>query len=190
MSQVSRFTLACHIIVSVVWNCFLGWSSKFVLASFNFLYINHDGTYRILCDRTFPCASCKVSQPFFNESTWWSFELLNSLQETRLYWNLSWWYALFKVLSPKFQLYWQSEKGVLVSGKGTRFILANTEQLHSKMSDHIRNLEDALQAIHSENASHPDHQQPHPLMQPALLGIKSTIIGSLQCTGTNSSESS
>ena len=69
-----------------------------------------------------------------------------------------------------------SGKGVLVSGKGTRFILANTEQLHSKiqeMSDRIRNLEDALQAIHSEHASHPD--QPHPLMQPALLRIKSTM---------------
>jgi hypothetical protein len=54
--------------------------------------------------------------------------------------------------------------------------LANTEQLHSKiqeMSDRIRNLEDGLQAIHSEHASHPD--QPHPLMQPALLGIKSTM---------------
>ena len=59
---------------------------------------------------------------------------------------------------------------------GTRFILANTEQLHSKiyeMSDRIRNLEDGLQAIHSEHASHPD--QVHPLMQPALLGIKSTM---------------
>lgn len=68
------------------------------------------------------------------------------------------------------------KKGVLVSGKGTRFILANTEQLHSKiheMSDRIRNLEEGLQAIHSEHASHPD--QPHPLMQPALLGIKSTM---------------
>ena len=43
------------------------------------------------------------------------------------------------------------------------------------MSDRIRNLEDALQAIHSELASHPDHQQPHPLMQPALLGIKCTM---------------
>ena len=57
------------------------------------------------------------------------------------------------------------------------------------MSDRIRNLEDALQAIHSELASHPDHHQPHPLMQPALLGIKSTMIGSLQCTGTNNFES-
>ena len=77
--------------------------------------------------------------------------------------------------SPSFNSI-DSEKGVLVSGKGTRFILANTEQLHSKiqeMSDRIRNLEDALQAIHSEHASHPD--QPHPLMQPALLGIKSTM---------------
>ena len=41
------------------------------------------------------------------------------------------------------------------------------------MSDRIRNLEDGLQAIHSEHASHPD--QPHPLMQPALLRIKSTM---------------
>lgn len=41
------------------------------------------------------------------------------------------------------------------------------------MSDRIRNLEDALQAIHSEHASHPD--LPHPLMQPAFLGIKSTM---------------
>ena len=44
------------------------------------------------------------------------------------------------------------------------------------MSDRIRNLEeDALQAIHSELASHPDHHQPHPLMQPASLGIKCTM---------------
>jgi hypothetical protein len=68
-----------------------------------------------------------------------------------------------------------TEKGVLVSGKGTRFILANTEQLHSKiqeMSDRIRNLEEGLQAIHSEHA--PPHE-PHPLMQADLLGIKSTM---------------
>lgn len=41
------------------------------------------------------------------------------------------------------------------------------------MSDRIRHLEEGLQTIHSENASDPD--QPHPLMQPALLGIKSTM---------------
>ena len=77
---------------------------------------------------------------------------------------------------PSFNFIDSEKKGVLVSGKGTRFILANTEQLHSKiqeMSDRIRNLEDGLQTIHSEHASHPD--QPHPLMQPALLGIKSTM---------------
>lgn len=82
---------------------------------------------------------------------------------------------MVRLLSPSFNFI-NDEKGVLVSGKGTRFILANTEQLHSKiqeMSDRIRTLEDALQAIHSEHASHPD--QPHPLMQPALLGIKSTM---------------
>jgi len=66
--------------------------------------------------------------------------------------------------------------GVLVSGKGTRFILANTEQLHSKiqdMSDRIRNLEDALQALHSDHTDNP--HQPHPLMEAELLGIKSTM---------------
>lgn len=66
--------------------------------------------------------------------------------------------------------------GVLVSGKGTRFILANTEQLHTKiqqMSDRIRNLEDALQSVHSAHAS--ESEQPHPLMQPELLTIKSTM---------------
>ena len=78
--------------------------------------------------------------------------------------------------NPQVSTLLTAKKGVLVSGKGTRFILANTEQLHSKiqeMSDRIRSLEDGLQAIHSEHASHPD--QPHPLMQPALLGIKSTM---------------
>ncbi|KAF9046757.1 hypothetical protein BJ165DRAFT_1314777, partial [Panaeolus papilionaceus] len=66
--------------------------------------------------------------------------------------------------------------GVLVSGKGTRFILANTEQLHSKiqeMSERIRSLEDALQSIHKEHAHDPE--QAHPLMQPELLTIKSTM---------------
>ncbi|KIM35920.1 hypothetical protein M413DRAFT_32150 [Hebeloma cylindrosporum] len=66
--------------------------------------------------------------------------------------------------------------GVLVSGKGTRFILANTEQLHGKiqdMSDRIRSLEDALQALHSEHTGNAN--QPHPLMETELLGIKSTV---------------
>ncbi|KAF5382310.1 hypothetical protein D9757_008470 [Collybiopsis confluens] len=61
--------------------------------------------------------------------------------------------------------------GVLVSGKGTRFILANTEQLHSKiqdMSEHIRRLEEALE--HSSNPSNP-----HPLLQPEMLNVKSTM---------------
>ena len=76
-------------------------------------------------------------------------------------------------LSAQFFNFIDFEKGVLdellVSGKGSRY----TEQLHSKiqeMNDRIRNLEDALQAIHSEHASHPD--QP-PLMHPALLSFHS-----------------
>ena len=66
--------------------------------------------------------------------------------------------------------------GVLVSGKGTRFILANTAQLHSKiqeMSDRIRSLEDALKSLHSEHSGNTD--QSHPLMRTELLGIKSTV---------------
>ncbi|KAI3616044.1 hypothetical protein WG66_014000 [Moniliophthora roreri] len=59
--------------------------------------------------------------------------------------------------------------GVLVSGKGTRFILANTEQLHTKihdMSEHIRRLEEALQEATSSS---------HPLLKPEMLSIKSTM---------------
>ncbi|KAF5361068.1 hypothetical protein D9756_004648 [Leucocoprinus leucothites] len=58
--------------------------------------------------------------------------------------------------------------GVLVSGKGTRFILANTEQLHDKiqeMSDRIRHLEDSIRV------NNPDS----PLLQPELMAIKSTM---------------
>jgi hypothetical protein len=64
-------------------------------------------------------------------------------------------------------------KGVLVSGKGTRFILANTEQLHSKiheMSERIRHLEEALEALHSQCST-----ESHPLLRPIYLGIKSTM---------------
>ncbi|TFY79464.1 hypothetical protein EWM64_g4544, partial [Hericium alpestre] len=59
--------------------------------------------------------------------------------------------------------------GSLMSGKGSRFILANTEHLHEKivqMSDRIRQLEDAVQ--HSLGFS-------HPLLSPELLHVKSTL---------------
>ena len=115
---------------------------------------------------------------FFNESTWWSFELvfLKKRGCTEIYPD-GMFYSMF---SPKFHSFIdKAKKGVLVAGKGEHdSSWPNTEQLHSKlqeMSDRIRNLEESLQAIHSENASHPDHHQPHPLMQPALLGIKSTM---------------
>ncbi|KAL4252529.1 Zinc cluster transcription factor 30 [Pleurotus pulmonarius] len=65
-------------------------------------------------------------------------------------------------------------EGVLVSGKGTRFILANTEQLHSKiieMSDRIRSLEEALEELHSSI-----NKDTHPLLATnELLNIKSTM---------------
>ena len=60
-----------------------------------------------------------------------------------------------------------------MSGKGTRFILANTEQLHTKiheMSERIRHLEEALETLHSRCTS-----EVHPLLQSEYLGIKSTM---------------
>ncbi|KAJ3512326.1 hypothetical protein NLJ89_g3583 [Agrocybe chaxingu] len=61
-------------------------------------------------------------------------------------------------------------KGILAAGQGTRFILADTEQLHEKiyeMSNRIRQLEDAL-AILQANVS----DQRHPLLSDDLLKIK------------------
>ncbi|KAL4080941.1 hypothetical protein J3A83DRAFT_4085274 [Scleroderma citrinum] len=63
--------------------------------------------------------------------------------------------------------------GALTSGKGSRFILANTEQLHAKiiqMSDRIRQLEDALGKVQAKCA--PDS---HPLLQQDLLQIKNSL---------------
>ncbi|KAG7088273.1 hypothetical protein E1B28_012287 [Marasmius oreades] len=63
-------------------------------------------------------------------------------------------------------------EGALTSGRGSRFILANTEQLHAKilqLSDRVRQLEDGLQTLQSNQFS-----EPHPLLAPDLLKIKST----------------
>ncbi|CAL1713138.1 unnamed protein product [Somion occarium] len=60
--------------------------------------------------------------------------------------------------------------GALTGGKGSRFILANTEQLHEKikcMSERIRQLEEALQALQSQLSPNK-----HPLLQQELLSIK------------------
>ncbi|KAK7690028.1 hypothetical protein QCA50_006672 [Cerrena zonata] len=60
--------------------------------------------------------------------------------------------------------------GALTGGKGSRFILANTEQLHEKiktMSERIRQLEEALQVLQSQIS--PDE---HPLLRQDLLSIK------------------
>ncbi|KAF6744499.1 hypothetical protein DFP72DRAFT_825744 [Ephemerocybe angulata] len=109
---------------------------------------------KLKCDRNFPCASCKK----------------RGCAE----------------ICPE---------GVLVSGKGTRFILANTEQLHGKiheMSERIRVLEDALGNVnrkyeghirrcssHNDQLSMEDEEDDgipaHPLLQPELLNVKSTM---------------
>ncbi|KIY49731.1 hypothetical protein FISHEDRAFT_7362, partial [Fistulina hepatica ATCC 64428] len=63
--------------------------------------------------------------------------------------------------------------GSLITGQGTRFVLADTEKLHQKiaqMSDRIRQLEDAL-AIAQSTIS----KDPHPLLKRELLKIKSSL---------------
>ncbi|KAF8630740.1 hypothetical protein AX17_005335 [Amanita inopinata Kibby_2008] len=60
--------------------------------------------------------------------------------------------------------------GSLTTGKGNRFVLANTEVLHEKINDlatRVRQLEDALQESHSLNSS-----ERHPLLSEELLQIK------------------
>ncbi|EEB94951.1 hypothetical protein MPER_06158, partial [Moniliophthora perniciosa FA553] len=58
----------------------------------------------------------------------------------------------------------------LTTGKGNRFVLANTEVLHDKITElatRVRTLEDALAQSHSINSLHP-----HPLLSEELLQIK------------------
>ncbi|KAF8895147.1 hypothetical protein BD779DRAFT_1608834 [Infundibulicybe gibba] len=65
-----------------------------------------------------------------------------------------------------------SPPGALTSGRGSRFILANTEQLHEKilqLSDRVRQLEDALSVLQSASSN-----QIHPLLSPDLLRIKNS----------------
>ncbi|EPT00931.1 hypothetical protein FOMPIDRAFT_1162266 [Fomitopsis schrenkii] len=60
--------------------------------------------------------------------------------------------------------------GHLTTGKGNRFVLANTEALHDKitqLSTRVRQLEDALQESHSKTSL-----EGHPLLSEELLQIK------------------
>ncbi|KIJ63588.1 hypothetical protein HYDPIDRAFT_175933 [Hydnomerulius pinastri MD-312] len=64
--------------------------------------------------------------------------------------------------------------GSLITGQGTRFVLADTEKLHQKiaqMSDRIRQLEDALAMLQSSVVP----GQQHPLLQREFLEVKSII---------------
>ncbi|KAF9453101.1 hypothetical protein P691DRAFT_659182, partial [Macrolepiota fuliginosa MF-IS2] len=63
-------------------------------------------------------------------------------------------------------------EGALTAGRGSRFILANTEQLHDKigeLSDRVRQLEEALEQLQSQCSN-----QTHPLLAPDLLKIKTS----------------
>ncbi|KAF8801279.1 hypothetical protein BYT27DRAFT_7235766 [Phlegmacium glaucopus] len=60
--------------------------------------------------------------------------------------------------------------GSLTTGKGNRFVLANTEALHEKinlLANRVRHLEDGLAEAHSLTSHHP-----HPLLREDLLQIK------------------
>ncbi|KAK0469060.1 uncharacterized protein EV420DRAFT_1492278 [Desarmillaria tabescens] len=78
--------------------------------------------------------------------------------------------------------------GSLITGQGTRFVLADTEKLHQKiahMSDRIRQLEDALMILQSTVTT-----EPHPLLDRDLLKIKSSIElhAAIQESGNNAAQ--
>ncbi|CAE6470835.1 unnamed protein product [Rhizoctonia solani] len=63
--------------------------------------------------------------------------------------------------------------GQLTTGKGNRFVLANTEELHEKiiqLQDRISNLENALGTLQAAHSS-----QPHPLLREDLLELKAPL---------------
>ncbi|KDQ61627.1 hypothetical protein JAAARDRAFT_31102 [Jaapia argillacea MUCL 33604] len=63
--------------------------------------------------------------------------------------------------------------GSLTTGKGNRFVLANTEALHEKielLSNRVRQLEDALAQVYSSQSRHQ-----HPLLREDLLMIKQPL---------------
>ncbi|KXN83107.1 hypothetical protein AN958_01778 [Leucoagaricus sp. SymC.cos] len=63
-------------------------------------------------------------------------------------------------------------EGALTAGRGSRFILANTETLHDKiteLSDRVRQLEEALERLQQQCST-----EPHPLLAPDLLKIKTS----------------
>ncbi|KAI0629194.1 hypothetical protein C8Q77DRAFT_1066223 [Trametes polyzona] len=66
--------------------------------------------------------------------------------------------------------------GSLTTGKGNRFVLANTEVLHDKitiLANRVRALEDALQEAHAERS--PPPTQPHPLLTEELRALKKPL---------------
>ncbi|EIW58721.1 uncharacterized protein TRAVEDRAFT_123989 [Trametes versicolor FP-101664 SS1] len=63
--------------------------------------------------------------------------------------------------------------GSLTTGKGNRFVLASTQDLHEKinqLANRVRDLEDALRASHTLHSL-----DPHPLLSEDLLRIKAPI---------------
>lgn len=64
-------------------------------------------------------------------------------------------------------------EGSLTTGKGNRFVLANTEFLHEKinaLSSRVRQLEDALEQSHANLST-----EPHPLLTSELRALKRPI---------------
>ena len=77
-------------------------------------------------------------------------------------------------------------KQFFLTAKKKRFILAGAEQLHEKifqLSDRVRQLEDALECLQSRCSN-----QPHPLLSPELLRIKTSqeLYGTIVNPSSNS----
>ncbi|KAI0080184.1 hypothetical protein K474DRAFT_1590475 [Panus rudis PR-1116 ss-1] len=79
--------------------------------------------------------------------------------------------------------------GSLTTGKGNRFVLASTQDLHEKIQElatRVRELEDALRSSHARYTA-----EPHPLLSEELLRIKAPIQRenlSLQTNGDHGTE--
>ena len=82
--------------------------------------------------------------------------------------------------------FFYNKSSFFLTNKIKRFILAGAEQLHEKifqLSDRVRQLEDALECLQSRCSN-----QPHPLLSPELLRIKTSqeLYGTIMSPSSNS----
>ncbi|KAK7056210.1 hypothetical protein VNI00_002762 [Paramarasmius palmivorus] len=119
---------------------------------------------KLKCSRVFPCSNCVkkgLKQAITQREALYSIFLqVVALSVPRA--SL----PTFILLSSGLEVF----LGSLTTGKGNRFVLANTEVLHDKITElasRVRTLEDALADSHSMTSLHT-----HPLLSDELLQIK------------------